>query len=304
MSAPARAPAPSAGAPGRTRRLARAAWALAAAVVLVQITYPLLEGPALTASTVAAVLLFAAASLTSAAATHGPRAAAVLLLVAGGTGLVAEAVGVATGWPFGPYAYAGTLGPQVLGVPVIVPLAWAMMAWPTLLAGRALARRARGRRARRAAGWLPVPLAAWALASWDLFLDPQMVAAGHWVWEHATPALPGVPGVPLSNYAGWLLVALVIQGGLHRLVPDAARGSGSRAADGWGPPALLLGWTWLGSALANLAFFDRPAVGLWGLAAMGAVVGPYLLGPTLLGPTLLGPHLLRRTRERSRRAGA
>ena len=35
-----------------------------------------------------------------------------------GGGLLAEAVGVHTGFPFGAYAYSGTLGPELLGVPV------------------------------------------------------------------------------------------------------------------------------------------------------------------------------------------
>ena len=186
---------------------------------------------------------------------------------------------MATGWPFGRYAYAGTLGPQVLGVPVIIPLAWTMMAWPTLLAGRALARAGAARWGSGSgsgpARWLPVPIAAWALTSWDLFLDPQMVAAGHWTWADPTPALPGVPGIPLTNYAGWLLVALVVHAALHALVPDPS--PGTPAADGWGPPAVLLVWTWAGSTAANLLWFERPAVGLWGAAAMGAVVGPYLV---------------------------
>ncbi len=262
-----------------------AAWVLAGAVVLVQITYPLLSGEALTSSTIATVLLFATASLVSATATHGLRAAAVLLVVAGSVGLVAEAVGVATSVPFGAYGYTETLGPQIASVPVVIPLAWTMMAWPTLLAGRGLAA-ALVRRAPRLAStrrWLPIPLAGWALASWDLYLDPQMVEAGHWVWEDTTPALPGIEGIPISNFAGWLLVALVMQALLHLLVPSKVRpGPGGEAArqrarDGWGPPAVLLAWTWLGSALANVAFFGRPGVGLWGLVVMGLVVGPWLL---------------------------
>jgi putative membrane protein len=142
---------------------------------------------------------------------------------------------------------------------VLVPLAWVMMAYPTLLAGRLLAR-----------GWVALPVAAWALASWDLFLDPQMVAAGHWTWAFPEPGLPGVDGVPLTNFAGWLLVALVMQAALHRLLPTG-RPSGNAV------PFALLAWTWLGSTLANAAFFDRPAVALWGSAAMGLVVAPALI---------------------------
>ncbi len=98
-------------------------------------------------------------------------------------GLAAEAVGVATGVPFGRYAYAGTLGPQLLGVPVLVPLAWTMMAYPALLLGRRLGRAA----ARRSASGGRAVLGGATLAAWDLFLDPQMVAAGHWTWAHPRP---------------------------------------------------------------------------------------------------------------------
>ncbi len=243
----------------RTAATARVALGLAVAAVLVQVTYPLLAGAALRGATVASVVLFCAAALGHAAATRGARAAVTVLAVCGGTGLAAEAVGVATGVPFGQYAYTGSLGVQVLGVPLLVPLAWTMMAWPALVAARTLV-----------PGWAAVPVAAWALAAWDLYLDPQMVAAGHWTWAFPEPGLPGVEGIPLTNFAGWLAVALLMQAALAAAVPR-------REPAGHAVPAVLLGWTWLGSAVANAAFFGRPEVAAWGSVAMGAVVGPYLL---------------------------
>ena len=161
-------------------RAVRLPWVLVGAAVLVQIVYPLVPDALRTEVTVASVLVFCAASLADAARVHGLRGAAVLLAVAGGGGLLVEAVGVHTGVPFGAYAYTGDLGAEVLGVPVVVPLAWAMMAWPALVVGRTLAApRCRSR-------WS----AARALAAWDLFLDPQMVDAGHWTWAHPDPGLP------------------------------------------------------------------------------------------------------------------
>jgi putative membrane protein len=233
--------------------------------VLAQVAYPLLSGPWLRTATIVAVLAFATASVLSATAWLGVRAGTALLLAAGGLGLVAEAVGVATGRPFGTYHYASTLGPRLLGVPLIVPLAWTMMAYPALLAARRLAPSA-GRLRRRLGIAL---LGGVTLAAWDLFLDPQMVAAGHWSWAHPSPSLPGVPDVPLGNTVGWLLVGTLLTALLDALLPCAP-----------GPaetlPAALLVWTWLGSLLANLAFFDRPAVGLLGGVGMALVVVPYL----------------------------
>jgi len=148
----------------------------------------------------------------------------------------------------------------------VVPLAWTMMAWPALVVARRLA----------GPGWAAVPVATWLLAAWDLFLDPQMVAEGHWVWAFPEPGLPGLDGIPLTNFAGWLLVAALMQTLLHLAVPAA--GLGGRAGLGaQGVPALLVGWTWLGSTLANLAFFGRPVVALYGFVGMGLVAGPYLL---------------------------
>jgi len=192
--------------------------------------------------------------------------------VAGGGGLLVEAVGVRTGLPFGEYAYAGTLGPQLLGVPLLVPLAWAMMAYPALLLGRRLAGARSGRRA------VVALLGGATLAAWDLFLDPQMVAAGHWTWTHPEPGLPGVPGIPLTNAAGWLLVGTLMTAVLDRVVPGASPPTtgGTPASLLETLPAALLTWTWFGSVLANVAFFGRPWVALYGGVALGALVVPYL----------------------------
>jgi uncharacterized membrane protein len=132
---------------GRSRSLTRAArehwWpavSLAAAglAVLSQVAYPLLDGGRLTAVTVASVLAFVTASIGHAGWAFGARAAAVTGLCAGGLGLLAESVGVATGFPFGSYRYASSLGPALMGVPLVVPLAWAMMAYPAVLLARRL----------------------------------------------------------------------------------------------------------------------------------------------------------------------
>lgn len=231
-------------------------WALVGATVLVQIVYPLVPGAWRTEITVTSVVVFCLASLADATRVHGLRGPAVLLVVAGGGGLLVEAVGVHTGIPFGAYAYTGDLGPELLGVPVVVPLAWTMMAWPALVVGRTLARR------------LPVALVGGAaLAAWDLFLDPQMVDAGHWTWAHPDPGLPLVPGVPLTNYAGWVVVAVVMVGALHGLL-DRHRGPS-------GPAAALYLWTYGSSVLAHVVFFGRPGSALVGGVVMGLVALPF-----------------------------
>ena len=230
--------------------------ALAAATVLLQIGYPLTSGGAREALTIATVVVFFLASTSHALVHRGVRWTGAYVVVTGGLGLLAEAVGTSTGFPFGAYDYAGSLGPKVLGVPVVIPLAWAMFAYPCLVVGQRLARTPLGA---AAVGGL-------ALASWDLFLDPQMVEAGHWRFTDVTASLPGAPGIPLSNYLGWLLVGWLMLGLLQLL--------GRREADDRVPGALFL-WTWASSVLANAVFFGRPLVALTGGVVMGLVAVPY-----------------------------
>ncbi|MFD7659385.1 carotenoid biosynthesis protein [Actinosynnema sp. NPDC059797] len=292
------------------RVLPAVAWVCGAGVVLAQIVYSMTAPGDRLPTTVLSVVLFCVASTLDAASRCGWRTAGALVAVAGGGGLVAEAVGVRTGFPFGDYDYTGTLGAEVLGVPVLVPMAWIMMAWPAVLVGRALGR-----------GWAVVPLAAWALASWDVFLDPQMVDAGHWAWAHPAPGLPGVDGIPLTNFAGWLLVAALITGVLHaHLGPRTYRGTtdeagaagktggigatggtgktggigktGGSGRTGWmgkrggaggagetdlraGPAPVLYLWTYGSSVWAHAAFFGRPWVSVVAGLLMGLVAVPF-----------------------------
>ena len=250
-----------------TRRSAsstRPTSALVGAAVFVQIVYPPMPDALDTLVTVLSVVVFFLASLADVVRVHGPRGGLCLVGIAGGGGLVAEAVGLATGVPFGDYAYTGTLGPEVLGVPLVVPLAWAMMAWPALVVGRALAGR----------GVTVVAVGALALAAWDLFLDPQMVGAGHWVWRAPDPGLPLVGGIPLTNYLGWLLVSVLVIGGLH-----LALRAGNRPEPGTdpvsAPASALYLWVYASSILAHVVFFGLPGSALVGGVLMGLVAVPF-----------------------------
>ena len=225
--------------------------------MLLQTSYPLVHGDARTTLTIVTVVVFFATSTAHAWSTRGARWTGWYLLVTAGGGLVAEAIGTRTGWPFGAYRYSDNLGAQIAGVPVVIPLAWAMFAYPALLVGQRLA----GPPVRAAL------IGGLGLASWDLFLDPQMVAAGHWRWANVRHELPGISGIPLSNFAGWLLVAVLILG-LLQLLP--------RSACDDRLPLTLFGWTYGSSVLANAVFFDRPGVAVVGGLGMGLVALPLL----------------------------
>ncbi len=245
----------------------RAPAALTGLTVLSEIGYPLTSGIVRDRLTLATVLLWSSASLSHAAATRGRRFAAGLLATTAGLGFAAEAIGVATGWPFGTYTYADSLGPRLAGVPIVIPLAWTMMAYPALLAGHRLGS--------------PVVGGALALACWDLFLDPQMVAAGHWSF---TGSGLRINGIPVTNTLGWLLVSLAIIAGLDRLQRRAGVPAGT--ADDRLMHALYL-WTYASSVLASAVFFHRPAVALVGGLGMGIPAG--LLARALRTPARARP---------------
>jgi putative membrane protein len=200
-------------------------------------------------------VLVASTCVAHAAGPRGVAWALGLVVVTAGGGLAAEAVGVRTGLPFGNYRYEGTLGPEVLDVPLVVPLAWTMMAYPVLLAARRLTRR-----------FVPV-VGGLGLTAWDVFLDPQMVGDGHWTWADPTPALPGVEGIPLTNYAGWAVVGTLMMLVLTVALP---RDSASESV-----PAALLVWTWLGYVLGNVYWFGTTSVAVVGGVLLGALVLPY-----------------------------
>jgi uncharacterized membrane protein len=233
--------------------------ALAALTVLLQIAYPLVQGAARDRLTVVTVLVFFAASTSHALVWRGGRFTAALVAVTAGGGMAVEALGVNLGLPFGAYAYTGTLGLEWLGVPLVIPLAWTMMGYPALIVGQRITGNA-------VAG--PV-VAALALATWDLFLDPQMVDAGHWEWLGGGPTLLDIP---VSNFAGWLVTAVLMMALLWR----APSRDGAGPVDDRPMYALYL-WVYASSVLAHLVFFGLPASALVGGVAMGAVVLAFLL---------------------------
>ena len=229
-------------------------------VIGLQICWPLTTGAGRARLTIVTVILFAATSLMHAWLTRGARWAVRYLLITFSFSLAVEVLGVTTGFPFSSYSYSTELGPRVANVPLIIPLAWVMMAYPALL----LARRLGQPRVVAVCA-----LGAVALTGWDLFLDSQMVSQGYWTWSNPTPALVGIPGIPAINFAGWLLASVTLILLLEWLLASQSAPEGV--------PALLWTWTWIGGVVANVFFFDKPWVALWGGIVMGVVTAPYLI---------------------------
>ncbi len=236
----------------------------ALACVAAQIAYPLTHGSTRDAVTAAVVLLGAAAALAHAAATRGPAFAAGFAGITALGGLATEILGTATGFPFGCYSYAaGRLGPELAGVPLVVPLAWTSGLYPVFVVATLVRRHRAARIAATAVG----------MAGWDLYLDPQMVADGQWRWCSPTPAPPGL-AIPVTNYLGWLAVAAIMAAAVLALARRHPAVGDARV------PVGLFCWTWLGSALAHAVFLGEPELrwsAIYGLVGMGILGVPLLL---------------------------
>ena len=155
--------------------------------IALQISYPLVSGDRLRYITIFTVITGAVLMLAHSLLSYGFRYFATFASVTFTFALVVEIIGSKTGWPFGSYAYGDSLGLKIAGVPVIVPFAWIMMAHPVLIAAR-----------KTIPSWAFIYGGA-GLMVWDLFLDPQMVAANRWTWDVVGPHVPFQPEIPLST---------------------------------------------------------------------------------------------------------
>lgn len=111
----------------------------------------------------------------------------------------AEALGTATGFPFGHYTYTDVLQPQIANVPVIIATAWLMMLPSSWAVSDILTNGNRGIRF--------ILVAALAMTAWDFFLDPQMVAWNLWIWQDSQG---GYFGIPWVNFLGWVGTAAAV----------------------------------------------------------------------------------------------
>ena len=171
------------------------------------------------------------------------RHVTVILLVS----LIIEVLGVHTGFPFGEYQYTGTLQPQIMGVPLLIPLAWVMMLFPAwgvtevILGGR------RNREVFAVLGGI-------VFAAWDLFLDPQMTYHGLWTWTQEG----AYSGIPWTNFAGWWFAGAVITWIVNpRDLP------GTRMT-------FVYSVVWVMEVAAMTVFWDMPDVAIAGSIGMGS----------------------------------
>lgn len=162
----------------------------------------------------------------------------------------AEAVGSATGVPFGHYQYTEVLQPQLAQVPLLIPLAWLMMLPPAWAVASLIV----GDPQRHRVAF--VAASALAFTAWDLFLDPQMVLWRFWTWQQAGAYF----GIPWINFLGWFLVSA--------LATTLARPSNLPV----GTLVAVYGITWALQFVGQLLFWDLPGPALVGFLAMGSML--------------------------------
>ena len=148
---------------------------------------------------------FVIAFFWAATAERNWRSALRFIAIASGISLAAEYLSTHTGFPYGRYDYiATTHGSElyVSNIPLFVPISFGTVVW----AGRALANRVNV-----SPGILILGGALFATAI-DLVIDPMTLRGGSWFlgWLYSYRAGGPWFDVPLSNYAGWILVSALI----------------------------------------------------------------------------------------------
>lgn len=111
-----------------------------------------------------------------------------------------EMTGVQTGLLFGDYTYGTTLGPKLMGTPLVIGANWVLLSFSIghLLGGTGLS--------------VPVKavLGATLMVGVDVFIEPVAMAFDFWSWQDGA--------VPMHNYIGWWGVSLLLFLGLFRWI--------------------------------------------------------------------------------------
>lgn len=203
------------------------------------------------------VFVFLGAFLALAGRELGARRALAFLGWGWLVALVAELASTRVGVPFGLYHYTGdTAGRElfIANVPFFDSISFPFLAYASWCLARA------SRPGLGPAG--QAALAGTLMMALDLVIDPLAVRGDRWFLGRIFHYPDGgiYFGVPVSNFAGWVLVGAVIVGGVLLVSPGAAR-----SALPW-PGAGL----YYGVLLFNLGV--TAWIGEWALAAAGSCI--------------------------------
>ena len=214
-------------------------------------------GGAVPAISAAFVVILALPSYVALWRWLGTRKAMGILVVFSVLPLLVEGFGVATGFPYGSFSYAGTLGEPLFG---LVPWTVSFAYLPIFLGAVTLAGRIAGTQWQRF-----IPATALFVVAVDLVIDPAAVVAGFWVWEH-----PGLYyGIPAVNFLGWALTGTIYGTLFFLAVRDRFEHGEPVPMSVAGSMILILSF-WSGYLLRE--FLVIPVLVGWGLIGLTAYV--------------------------------
>ncbi|MBM3441773.1 MAG: carotenoid biosynthesis protein [Bacteroidetes bacterium] len=132
-------------------------------------------------------------------------------LLAWAVGMATEMIGVNTGILFGAYHYGTILGPQILGVPLLIGCNWYLILRASSgVATRMLEWLYKGLQPRdispiksQTHRWIHPLLGAILATGFDWVMEPIAIRLGYWTWH-------GDGHVPTLNYLTWFVVSAAL----------------------------------------------------------------------------------------------
>lgn len=119
-----------------------------------------------------------------------------------------EQLGVETGLIYGKYHYTDVLGARLGHVPIIIPIAWFMMIYPSFIIANLITSGFISKNQKILHIIRLSFLSAVVMTAWDFVIDPYLSGSTQraWIWETGGQYF----GVPIHNFAGWLLTTFTI----------------------------------------------------------------------------------------------
>jgi putative membrane protein len=123
------------------------------------------------------------------------QSAVISALVVLLTAFAIELIGVKTGLPFGNYSYSDILKPQLMGVPLAIPLAWFILVINSVVILQSILP--------HEFFFIKIFLSAVTVLSFDIMLEPfASFVNKFWIWENNQ--------IPFSNYISWFAAAFIL----------------------------------------------------------------------------------------------
>ncbi|MGC8948475.1 MAG: carotenoid biosynthesis protein [Thermoprotei archaeon] len=109
-------------------------------------------------------------------------------------GLAIELLGTRIGIPFGIYKYTSKFQPQILGIPIQIPLGWFSLG----IMSYSITYFTRFTKANK------IITSSLLMLMWDILYDPIFTAYKIWIWKEGEYF-----NVPLTNFLGWFITSLL-----------------------------------------------------------------------------------------------